>query len=202
MTISGLAVKRFLKYLRIAFSATCLIACVLLIVLWVRSYSYWDSFQGPALWPHGFSFSSMTGRLMIGGGEEEDPITDWDFDSSKFDDRFGPLNPQFLPPVFSFHPSEEDGAYIHVPHWFLAMIMGSIAFALAKQRRYTLRTLLIVVTLVAIGLGLIAYYSTHAEQRGFGGGGGGLAYRSGPNCLVDVTNDLVTTTSPESIGAS
>ncbi len=25
-------------YLRIAFSATCLIACVLLIVLWVRSY--------------------------------------------------------------------------------------------------------------------------------------------------------------------
>jgi hypothetical protein len=30
--------SRFLRYLRIAFSATCLIACVLLIVLWVRSY--------------------------------------------------------------------------------------------------------------------------------------------------------------------
>ena len=30
--------RRFLRYLRIAFSATCLIACVLLIVLWVRSY--------------------------------------------------------------------------------------------------------------------------------------------------------------------
>ena len=29
---------RYLRYLRIAFSATCLIACVLLIVLWVRSY--------------------------------------------------------------------------------------------------------------------------------------------------------------------
>src|SRR5438045_3167272 len=30
--------KRSLRYLRIAFSATSLIACVLLIVLWVRSY--------------------------------------------------------------------------------------------------------------------------------------------------------------------
>jgi hypothetical protein len=34
--------KRFLRYLRLALSATCLIACVLLIVLWVRSYSVWD----------------------------------------------------------------------------------------------------------------------------------------------------------------
>ena len=33
--------SRYLRYLRIAFSATCLIACVLLIVLWVRSYWYW-----------------------------------------------------------------------------------------------------------------------------------------------------------------
>jgi 4-amino-4-deoxy-L-arabinose transferase-like glycosyltransferase len=30
--------RRFLRYLRIAFSATCLIACVMLCVLWVRSY--------------------------------------------------------------------------------------------------------------------------------------------------------------------
>ena len=38
---------RYLRYLRIAFSATCLIACVLLIALWVRSYwrddgLYWN----------------------------------------------------------------------------------------------------------------------------------------------------------------
>jgi hypothetical protein len=30
--------RRFLRYLRIAFSITCGIVCVLLIVLWVRSY--------------------------------------------------------------------------------------------------------------------------------------------------------------------
>ena len=36
---------RFRK-LRIAFSATCLIACVLLIVLWVRSYWWVDAVYG------------------------------------------------------------------------------------------------------------------------------------------------------------
>src|SRR4051794_5817120 len=38
VTISRLAMRRFLKYLRITVFATSLIACVLLIALWVRSY--------------------------------------------------------------------------------------------------------------------------------------------------------------------
>src|SRR5436309_31493 len=36
---------RFLRYLRIAFSATCGIACVLLVVLWVRSYWWYDELR-------------------------------------------------------------------------------------------------------------------------------------------------------------
>src|SRR4051794_31039460 len=37
---------RIFKVLRIAFSATCLVACVLLIALWVRSYYYYiDSYR-------------------------------------------------------------------------------------------------------------------------------------------------------------
>ena len=35
---------RFFRYLRIAFSITCFIACVLLISLWVRSYSWAELF--------------------------------------------------------------------------------------------------------------------------------------------------------------
>jgi hypothetical protein len=36
---------RYLRYLRIAFSAICGIACVLLCVLWVRSYWWSDSIE-------------------------------------------------------------------------------------------------------------------------------------------------------------
>ena len=41
------SMPRFLRYLRIAFSATCVIACVLLIALWVRSYWFADNLHVP-----------------------------------------------------------------------------------------------------------------------------------------------------------
>ena len=36
---------RILRLLRIAFSAVCGIVCLLLIVLWVRGFSCWDSLR-------------------------------------------------------------------------------------------------------------------------------------------------------------
>jgi hypothetical protein len=52
-----------LRYLRIAFSVTCGIACVLLIVLWVRSYSYMDYAYGPNNSHCSFTLISLSGRL-------------------------------------------------------------------------------------------------------------------------------------------
>jgi hypothetical protein len=159
---------------------------VLLAALWLRSYWRIDDLQGPILWPSGFSLTSETGCLAIGGGEEQEPITGWDFSSLELGDSsvspYIALPVQFQPPVFAFHPSVEAGAYIRVPHWFLAQIAAMLAFAFANRRPYSLRTLLIVVTLIALELGGIAYYIAHAEAGagGFGGGGGGLADHS-PN---------------------
>src|SRR6476659_6189921 len=53
--------SRFFRKLRIAFSATCLIACVLLIVLWVRSFEFADSAQLPL----GHSLTSVRGRILL-----------------------------------------------------------------------------------------------------------------------------------------
>jgi len=174
---------KWISYLRIAFAALCGFACVLLLVLWVRSYWRSDGVQGPILWAHGFTLTSFNGRFMFGGGDEEDPITEWDCSSFKYDDQYGPGQmAQFLGPVFAFHPSEEDGAYVHVPHWFLALIAGSIAFLFAKRRRYSLRTVLIVTALIAIGMGTIVYYAKHANPGGMSGSGrGGLANDSRRN---------------------
>jgi hypothetical protein len=173
------------RTLRIACSVVCSIACVLLIALWLRSYWRTDDLQGPILWPSGFSLTSETGCLAIGGGDEQEPITKWDLSSLELDSlsvsRYLPETVQFQLPVFAFHPSIDASAYIRVPHWFLAQIFAFLAFAFTNRRRYSLRTLLIVVTLIALELGGIAYYIVHAPEPGFGGGSmGGLADHS-PN---------------------
>lgn len=162
------------RRLRIAWSVVCGILCLLLIVLWVRSYWWDDLVEGPILWPHGCSLTSTGGRLMLCGMDEDDPVTYWSFLSIEASSRYA-IRKQFLGPVFAFHPSQEGGSYIHVPHWFLAIISAAMSILLAKQWRFSLRTLLIVITLVTVGLGLIAYYLTHAKPGGGGVGGGGLA---------------------------
>src|SRR5947208_63167 len=50
------------RYLRIAFSAACLIACVLLIALWVRSYKYADIVRNA---PMRYEAVSVRGRLKM-----------------------------------------------------------------------------------------------------------------------------------------
>src|SRR6478735_6596988 len=55
---------RFRK-LRIAFSVTCAIACVLLIALWVRSYSTFDYAYGPFIGGKAFATYSIDGTLSF-----------------------------------------------------------------------------------------------------------------------------------------
>src|SRR4051812_34325478 len=95
------------RILRIAFSVTCLVACVLLMALWVRSYLAWP-------------------------------------------------NAAFIvPPHFSEKVLEA----------CVILVLPAIAFAIPLCRsaiigqrwRFSLRTLLIVTTLLAVGLGLIAW---------------------------------------------
>src|SRR4051794_22089615 len=59
---------RFRK-LRIAFSATCLIGCVLLVVLWVRSLARWGNFHGHLLGNVYVVSNSIDGHLSLGIGK-------------------------------------------------------------------------------------------------------------------------------------
>jgi hypothetical protein len=148
---------RFRK-LRIAWSVGCGIACVLLIVLWVRSYWWQDILRKgiPAISNSGF-YSGL-GTLKIGF-------------------RWQPLDPIFQPPpTLETHPFTPallakvagTGGFgthrtrstltIRFPHWFAVFVIGVVA-AVPWVRRFTLRTLLIATTLAAMVLGLIAYAS-------------------------------------------
>ena len=55
---------RFRK-LRIAFSAACLVACVLLIVLWVRSYWWCDVAERTFTSSSGFRVASKSGYVSF-----------------------------------------------------------------------------------------------------------------------------------------
>ena len=57
---------------------------------------------------------------------------------------------------FPIHP-ELEAVVAGVPHWFVGIGMIGVAAAPWFRWRFTLRTLLIATTLVAVALGLIVY---------------------------------------------
>ena len=141
---------RFRK-LRIAWAVACGIACVLLIVLWVRSYSWND-----VVWrtsPSGLqtSIGSDEGTTYIVHGylpsTPSEQQTLWGFtsvESSK--ERLG----------FQWK-SAGRLTFVHVPYWFLVLISAAFAAIPWIRWRFNLRTLLIATTLVAVVLGLIVW---------------------------------------------
>jgi hypothetical protein len=151
---------RFRK-LRIAWSVGCGIACVLLIVLWVRSYWRTDSMT---LWkasPSRFAYiQSVAGRLnfckdVMSPGEPRFQTLPLDESSTGFiralrrcENRFG----------FG-EISDWSLSAVIVPYWFL--VLASMAITAAPwitliRFRFSLRTMLIATTLIAVVLGLIA----------------------------------------------
>jgi hypothetical protein len=137
---------RFRK-LRIVFSITCGIACVLLCVLWMRSYQYCDR-------------SSIVSRVF--GCSTEGVLSLAWTDNSSMQQFFMSfvnypshrLEPQrgFLGFSTKWHSSLW---YVQAPHWFPVTLAPTSAVAPWIRWRFTMRTLLIATTLVAVVLGLI-----------------------------------------------
>jgi hypothetical protein len=151
---------RILRLLRIGWSAGCVISCVLLIALWVRSYGTEDRAQG-CISPVGIRLYSSRGWLVLfknstpGAGPCADSQP-WHIALSSdhwlkpSDSRLG-----FSSPARFFNGSL--AANISLPHWLLIAFSGSIASFPWLRWRFSLRTLLIVTTLVAVVLGLIVW---------------------------------------------
>jgi hypothetical protein len=155
--------SRFLRYLRIAFSATCLIACVLLIVLWVRSYQNF----GGAWWDwatDSLTIHSAFGHLVFVEEKENKPqfaFPHWQLGAGS-KPMIDPVNAE--KDILNYHKSMGFGwgdqwgqRFLMAPHWFVAVLMGAIGGLPWLPWRFSLRTLLIATTLVAVALGLIGY---------------------------------------------
>jgi len=157
-----------LKYLRIAVTALSLTACVLLVALWVRSYWWADFMRGPLTVGIDYYIWSIRGHLKFGR-------LPWDASpmNTQRATRFGsfPSNRLALEqPMgrsrFGFKlvrvhtpgTNKREPATI-IPFWMPVLMMLSTALAVwvLPAIRFSLRTLLIATTLVAIGLGGVIY---------------------------------------------
>jgi hypothetical protein len=142
-----------LKYLRIGVTGLCLTASVLLVALWVRSYWYSDIIYRADASGSLIAMKSNYGALTF--LQVNTSITrDWVI---QLDSRPSTKERQAF-----FWDDNGDVAGIMVPFWAMAMPLALLAVVtgipgIPWSKRFSLRTLLIATTLVALGLGMIVY---------------------------------------------
>ena len=147
-----------MKYrkLRIAWSVAWGIVAVLLIVLWVRSYWWSDSLAVPVPYST-VGGISYCGSLILGEQETSDAMP-WHW-SLRIQDY------PWLPDEMDKHRDpwgiglvkSPGGLRLEVPHFVAIIVVSLVAIGAWREWRFSLRTLLIATTLVAVGLGLIVW---------------------------------------------
>jgi len=148
---------RFRK-LRIAWSVAWGVVVVLVAVLWVRSYSVRTFAAGQITTTSALRLESSLGRVevetwdlrIIQKGEYP-----WRLSS---DVLHYPLDESFYTRhgIAGFYLGlSSDDCEVNLPHWFLFLVFSTVAALPWLRFYFTLRTLLIATTLVAVVLGLI-----------------------------------------------
>jgi hypothetical protein len=158
-----------MKYrkLRIAWSVGWGLAAVLLIVLWVRSYWWKDWVTAPISRTQAVSLNSSQGRLRVRLGpmpSQSIPLFSH-YSLAKFekdaDESLGEMGPgvtTFKAPLSPVFGRSIDGKF-SVAHGLVVLFFAALGVVAAPciKWRFTLRTLLIATTLVAVVLGLVVW---------------------------------------------
>jgi hypothetical protein len=159
---------RFRK-LRIAWSATCLIVCVLLIALWVRSYWWIDSAYVRVRGQREFYVGEFRGLLNLmtknlqgavgspAGGDwitRHEPAVNTPLYLFGRSDVGAAVFPKFF-----YNTSADFGTNIGVPIWSALLMAASVAALpwIPWSVHFSLRTLLIATTLAALVLGAVVW---------------------------------------------
>jgi len=164
------------RKLRIAWSVGCAIACVLLIVLWVRSYWQYQmllvrlntssdlqilSYRGKVatiISPPKIDFLVVRSFRMAPRAAYTSNDS-WEWLHGSVESRLGgELQDNFEADRGNpFDSLKSERTTIITPHWFLVLISTAVAIVPWLPLRFSLRTLLIATTLIAILLCLIVW---------------------------------------------
>jgi hypothetical protein len=149
-------------------SIACLVACVALMFMAMRSNYYCDEVQGSLTSRRSFVITSWRSRLVLsspslpklkGTTARTDYTTPWSISSHHYDSQWQPF---YLHDNRSIVPSLASvgiWSMLFLPHWFLVLVSGSLAmaFQLRWPPRFNLRRMFVVTTFLALVLGMIAW---------------------------------------------
>jgi hypothetical protein len=145
-------------------SIVCFVACVALVGLWVRSYFWLDDCNFKLFGASSIGVASSSDRIAIGTMSAainhnkglinftHTPISDWRSDLAKIDQRFSA--------IAGFGLVHDSNLFVFMmPYWFAVLIAGALSFAYwpRVKYRFSLRSLFIVTTFLAVVLDMIAW---------------------------------------------
>jgi hypothetical protein len=154
------------RILRIAWSVACGVVCLLLVALWMRSYWYWDMVaKGWGTTPlQVVLFSSQSGALVIhyedARGGFPNQFVRWKVTTIPSPGaNFLPIGGIEGSYAGSFYSHGATGFLLAIPYWFQIPLIIAIGVApwIRLRQRFSLRALLIGMTIFALGLGLVVY---------------------------------------------
>lgn len=156
--------SRKLYYLRIAFSAVCGIICLLLIGMWIRSYTKLDHLWVPITSTRTLCVMSCRGYASIGFPpvqyfRDMGHLNNWQHSSQAAENTTLVSNTRsFFGIHWTSNRPPRRGLQLIIPFWAPAILLGVCGvFLLSKRKpRFSLRLLLIVSTLIALVMGYAA----------------------------------------------
>jgi hypothetical protein len=151
---------KYLRCLRILWTVFCGTACLLLCVMWVRSYCWTDALYGPA---------SRTRIRVV--ASDSGSICSFAIPIATFPINLPNQGIITTSRYLSFRSSLEQcvlyngylkqDAFIDIPHWQLCFVSATLATVPWIRWRFSVRILLIAITLLSLVLGLIVYLAGH-----------------------------------------
>jgi hypothetical protein len=150
-------------------SIVCLVACVALMAMWVRSYRWHDHVGGSVTDTQVFLIETIPGRLHLIRAELSKPDKDdpyrplrrWQYLSGQINsvEFQKPAIPHGYLAAVGFDWYLSRVSWLNVPFWFLILTSGGLAmvFRIRWPWRFNLRSLFIATTFLAVVLGMIAW---------------------------------------------